>query len=258
VVLAVAASGLVGFGQRTRRRRRSGRRPPPGASAAAAVAVLLLVGLVGVVLLAGGSSGPADTSQSIDRAPAGSALAALRAVPVKGRAPKTGYSRAEFGPAWADVDHNGCDTRDDILRRDLTAIQVRASTHGCVVVAGLLADPYTGKRIAFSKAAASKVQIDHVVALSDAWQTGAQGWSPTVRRDFANDPLELLAVDGQANQDKGDGDAATWLPPQKSFRCAYVSRQVAVKLRYHLCVTAAERDAIARVLQKCPATALPS
>ena len=220
--------------------------------------LLLVAGVVGIVLLAGGgSSAPTDATQAIARAPTGSALAALREVAVRGRAPKTGYSRAQFGPAWADVDHNGCDTRDDVLRRDLTDIRVRAATRGCVVVAGNLADPYTGKPIAFSKSAAAKVQIDHVVALSDAWQTGAQGWSDATRLAFANDPLELLAVDGTANQDKGDSDAASWLPPQKSFRCAYVSRQVAVKLRYHLWVTGAERDAIARVLQKCPAEQLP-
>ncbi len=219
--------------------------------------LLLAAGVLGGVLLVGGGAPPPDAAQAIARAPTGSALAALREVPVRGRAPKTGYSRAAFGPAWADVDHNGCDTRDDVLRRDLTAIRVRASTHGCVVIAGVLADPYTGKRIEFSKSAAAKVQIDHVVALSDAWQTGAQSWSEATRLEFANDPLELLAVDGQANQDKGDADAASWLPPQKSFRCAYVSRQVAVKLRYHLWVTAAERAAIVRVLQTCPDAQLP-
>lgn len=230
----------------------------PGVPGAVGIVLLLVAGVVGVVLLAGGgSSPPADAAKAIARAPTGSALAALREVAVRGRAPKTGYSRAEFGEAWTDVDHNGCDTRDDVLRRDLTDIQVRAATAGCVVVAGILADPYTGKRITFSKSAAAKVQIDHVVALSNAWQTGAQGWSDATRLDFANDPLELLAVDGTANQDKGDGDAATWLPPQKSFRCAYVSRQVAVKLRYHLWTTPAERDAIARVLQKCPDEQLP-
>ena len=120
------------------------------------------------------------------------------------------------------------------------------------MLSGSLRDPYTGATIAFSKSAAAKVQIDHVIALSDAWQTGAQGWSASTRLEFANDGLELLAVEGQANQDKGDSDAATWLPPQKSFRC-YDGRQVAVKYRYHLWVTAAERDAIARVLVTCPA-----
>jgi Protein of unknown function (DUF1524) len=256
VLLAVAASGLVAVWQH-RRGRRGGRRTQT--SGPAAVVAILAATASGVVLLAGGCGSPAaDATQAIARAPTGSALAALGQLAVRGRAPKTGYSRAAFGPAWADVDGNGCDTRDDILRRDLTGIEVRARTRGCVVVAGQLADPYTGRRIEFSKSAAARVQIDHVVALSDGWQTGSQSWTSATREQFANDPLELLAVDGQANQDKGDADAATWLPPNKAFRCAYVSRQVAVKVRYHLWVTAAERAAIARVLQKCPGQTLPS
>jgi hypothetical protein len=255
VALAIAASGLVSLRPRVRRRRPGRRRQ---VATAASVVLLLLVGVFGAVLLVDAKSPSTDTTQAIAHAPADSMLAVLGTLAVRGRAPKTGYSREEFGPAWADTDHNGCDTRNDILRRDLTAIQARARTNGCVVVAGQLADPYTGKRIEFSKSAAAKVQIDHVVALSDAWQTGAQGWSAATRLEFANDSLELLAVDGQANQDKGDGDAATWLPPQKSFRCDYVGRQVAVKYRYHLWVTAAERAAMARVLVTCSPLAFPS
>src|SRR3954467_13995466 len=186
------------------------------------------------------------------------ALAALSAIPVKGRASKTGYSREQFGAAWADVDHNGCDTRNDILNRDLTAKSWRDGTHGCVVIAGALNDPYTGKLIAFAKATAGAVQIDHVVALGDAWQKGAQGLDAGTRLRFANDPLNLLAVDGPANESKGDGDAATWLPPNKSFRCRYVARQVAVKARYGLWVTQAEHDAISRVLEGCPSEPVPS
>ena len=259
VLLAVAASGLVGMGQRARRSRGRRGSARPGAAGVLAVAALLVAGGIGGIVLAGaGGSATADTVRRHRARPERARLwqRCVRSA-IRGRAPKTGYSRAQFGPAWEDVDHNGCDTRDDILRRDLTDIRVRGSTHGCVVIAGELADPYTGKRIVFTKSAAAKVQIDHVVALSDAWQTGAQSWSATTRLDFANDPLELLAVDGDANQQKGDGDAATWLPPQKAFRCAYVSRQVAVKLRYHLWVTPAEREAIARVLQSCPDEVLP-
>jgi hypothetical protein len=101
------------------------------------------------------------------------------------------------------------------------------------------------------------VQIDHVVALGDAWQTGAQQLSPAVRTDFANDPLNLLAVSGPSNDQKGDADAASWLPANKSFRCSYVTIQVAVKIRYHLWVTRAEHDAITRVLSRCPSQPLP-
>ncbi|MEP6463284.1 MAG: DUF1524 domain-containing protein [Frankiaceae bacterium] len=175
----------------------------------------------------------------------------MGALRVQGRGPRTGYSRQQFGPGWVDTDRNGCDTRNDILKRDLTGALLRSGTAGCVVLAGVLADPYTGRNIAFSKTDASAVQIDHVVALSDAWQMGAAGWTQDKRVTFANDPLNLLAVDGPANMAKGDSDAASWLPPNKSFRCLYVGRQVAVKARYVIGVTAAEQQAMVRVLARC-------
>jgi hypothetical protein len=170
---------------------------------------------------------------------------------VQGRAPNTGYARARFGPAWADVDHNGCDTRNDILNRDLTNKRWRGGTHNCVVVAGTLDDPYTGATLPFIKARAADVQVDHVVALADAWQTGASEWNDAQREKFANDPDELLAVDGKANEAKGDGDAATWLPPNEAFRCDYARRQIAIKRKYDLWLTPAEHDALARVLAGC-------
>lgn len=196
---------------------------------------------------------------------AGPARTALRALPVKGRAPKTGYSRKQFGPAWTDdvtVDggHNGCDSRNDVLRRDLTGVVLKVRTQGCVAATGTLHDFYTGRTIAFVRGAntSEAVQIDHIVALSDAWQTGAQDLTPEQRQDLANDPLELLAVDGPTNQSKGDGDAATWLPPVKSYRCTYVARQIAVKKRYQLWVTAAESAAMEAVLAGCPGQILPT
>ncbi len=185
------------------------------------------------------------------------AQGSLSRLVVKGRAPRTGYTRSVFGAAWADVDRNGCDTRNDVLKRDLTAQTFRAGTRSCVVVTGLLRDPYTTRRISFTKASAAAVQIDHVVPLSDAWQKGARTWSPAKRLVFANDPLNLLAVDGAVNQRKGDGDAATWLPPSTAYRCSYVARQVAVKLKYGTWVTAAEKAAMARVLTACPGYPLP-
>ncbi|MGQ7298325.1 GmrSD restriction endonuclease domain-containing protein [Quadrisphaera sp. KR29] len=190
-------------------------------------------------------------------APAGSAVAALERLPVKGKAPKTGYSREQFGQAWRDVDANGCDTRDDVLARDLTDV-VFSRTDPCQVSSGVLVDPYTPKEIRFQRGPRSaEVQIDHVVALSDAWQTGAQQWTPQQREQFANDPLNLLAVDGPLNAAKGDGDAATWLPPNKGFRCQYVARQIAVKAEYGAWVTQAEHDAMADVLATCPRQPLP-
>lgn len=206
-----------------------------------------LAGCTGEGLGSGTGSGAGS-----DGAPKGSALKALDDLAVKGRAPKTGYARDEFGAAWADTDHNGCGTRDDILRRDLTGTSFRADRGGdCVVVSGTLADPYTGRRIDFTRGR-STVDIDHVVALSDAWQKGAKYWSRDKRRQIANDPLNLLAVDGPTNRGKGDGDAATWLPPDKAFRCPYVARQVAVKKKYGLWVTEAEKAAMAKVLDTCP------
>jgi hypothetical protein len=186
-----------------------------------------------------------------------SALGVLATLPVKGRAPKTGYSREQFGTRWADVDRNGCDTRNDILNRDLAARTWRPGTNGCVVISGTLQEPYTGTAITFAKERAVEVQIDHVVALSNAWQTGAQQLDPATRRALANDPLGLLAVDGRTNQQKGDGDAATWLPPNRSFWCPYVARQVAVKAKYRLWATPAEHAAIARVLERCPDEPVP-
>ena len=172
----------------------------------------------------------------------------------------TGYDRDLFGPRWADVDRNGCDTRNDVLRRDLTALVIKPGTHGCVVLRGTLHDPYTGRTIAFVRGVGTSlaVQIDHVVALGDAWQKGAARWSTQRRTVFANDPLNLLAVQGAANLAKGDADAATWLPPSTAYRCAYVARQVAVKLRYGLSVTPAERDALLRILARCPRQPLPT
>lgn len=188
----------------------------------------------------------------------GDAASALAALPVKGRAPKTGYERERFGSAWTDVDRNGCDQRNDVLRRDLQDETLRPGTGGCVVVGGTLTDPYTGKTVVFRKSAGDQVQIDHVVALSNAWQTGAQQLDEPTRTALGNDPLNLMAVDGPTNQAKGDGDAATWLPPARGYRCAYVARQVAVKAKYGLWVTQAERDAIARVLSACPGQPLPA
>ena len=190
--------------------------------------------------------------------PAADALAKLDSLPVKGRAPKTGYDRALFGERWTDDvtvagGRNGCDTRNDVLRRDLVDVVLKPGSNGCAVVSGILDDPYTGLTVAFLRGpqTSAEVQIDHVVALSDAWQKGAAQWDDRTRRDFANDPINLQATIGWVNQQKGDGDAATWLPPNASYRCTFVTRIVDVKTAYGLWVTPAEREAITRVLQGC-------
>ena len=181
------------------------------------------------------------------------ALAVLETLPVKGRAPGGNYQRSAFGEAWLDADANGCDTRNDILRRDLTDVTYTEGTL-CTVAAGTLAEPYTGRQVSFKRGRDSSVaiQIDHVVALGNAWQTGAAALTPQQRQNLANDPLNLLAVDGRANQEKSDGDAATWLPPEKAFRCLYVARQISVKAAYQLWVTPAEKAAMQRILGPCP------
>jgi hypothetical protein len=211
---------------------------------------------VGAVLLASSLLFPTQVSIAADTSTATksqyeSALAALNKLPVKGRAPKTGYSREQF-PHWKDPDKNGCDSRNDILKRDLTKVVFKAGTNSCKVIAGTLLDPYSNKLIEFDLSkSASTIDIDHVVALSNAWQTGAFQLTLAQRTNFANDPLNLLAVDFKLNRQKGDGDAATWLPPYKSYRCTYVARQVSVKAKYKLWVTAPEKTAISNLLTAC-------
>lgn len=201
-------------------------------------------------------SPPKAPTESISTPARGDAAEALNRIAVKGRAPKTGYERTQFGDGW-DI-RNGCDLRNIILRRDLTNIQT--DEKGCKIISGQLNDPYTGKIITFTRGETTSddVQIDHVIALSNAWQTGAQSLTAEQRQQFANDPLELLAVDGEANQQKSDGDAATWLPPNKAFRCQYVARQIAVKAKYQLWVTISEKNAMLEVLSTCPGQQLPT
>lgn len=185
--------------------------------------------------------------------PAGSVAAALESLSVKGRAPKNDYDRTAFGQAWLDADRNGCDTRNDILRRDLRDV-VFAKDSRCKVASGTFHEPYSGRVTVFRRGADSSkaVQIDHVVALGDAWQKGAQQLTLEQRQNLANDPINLIAADGPANQEKSASDAASWLPGNKALRCHYVARQISVKAAYALWVTQAEKEAMARVLGSCP------
>jgi hypothetical protein len=211
-----------------------------------------------LALLAGSSLFAFPQSEDALAGEARLATVVLETLLVKGRAPKTGYSRDAFGPAWADTDYNGCDTRNDMLRRDLGGVTVERGTQGCVVLEGLLVDPYSGEEIPFIKGESSdRIHIDHVVSLSNAWQTGMFQRGPEERRIFANDPLNLLAVQGWLNQQKGDGDAATWLPPRKAYRCEFVARQIAVKAAYSLWLTLPEKQAMLRILRTCPEQPLP-
>ena len=220
--------------------------------------IRVAIGLIGS-LLASGISANAHATM-IAEASEVTASSVLLTLPVKGRAPKTGYTRAQFGQAWADVDRNGCDTRNDMLKRDLTEIVYKVKTRNCVVASGILLDRYSGETINFVRgnATSMEVQIDHVIALSNAWQTGAFKLTVLQRTALANDPMNLFAVKGRLNLQKSDGDAATWLPPLKSFRCAYIAQQIAVKAKYSLWVTAPEKEAMLRILTTCPKQLLPT
>jgi hypothetical protein len=180
----------------------------------------------------------------------------LAGMPVKGRAPMTGYSREQFGADWADLDGDGCDTRREVLNRD--AATSTMDGEGCADQVTII-DPYSGEEVK----GRAKIDIDHVVALGNAWATGAQalpadGDARLTRRQLANDPLNLIATSAHLNRQKGDADAATWLPPLDSERCAYVSRQLAVKSFYKLWLTQAEQSAMARTLATCPDEMTPT
>jgi len=248
--------------------RRARRRSRQALIVLAAAALSVLLTLVwffadGQFRLGGGfSDGPSDAPvlaawmspiAAVRAVPTGRAADLLESLPVRARDPAANYDRAAFGQAWLDVDRNGCDTRNDILRRDLADPRFTDGSR-CRIGSGSFREPYTGRQTAFRRGAESSkaIQIDHVVALGDAWQTGAQQLTALQRTHLANDPLNLVAADGPANQDKSSSDAAGWLPSNKAFRCHYVARQVSVKAAYALWVTAAEKDAIRRVLGSCP------
>ena len=228
---------------------------------AVAVAIIGLVISIGMLIQANLNLPPVDDGdvKGISRVINSDqplALDSLKKLIIKGRAPKTGYTRDQFGHGWAKW--RKCDTRQRILARDLVNIEL--ADDGCTVLSGTLNDPYTGRIIEFKRGVgtSSEVQIDHVVALADAWQKGAQQLDFDTRKILANDDLELLAVEGEANMKKSDGDAATWLPKNKGFRCQYVARQIAIKVKYSLWVTEPEYDVMARVLNDCPDERLPA
>jgi hypothetical protein len=229
--------------------------------------ILIIWGaVIAVVLLASAAIliyNKEKVGKSSDPAAQQAALTLLASIPVHWAASKSGYSREQFGKPWTDdVDgvefgHNNCDTRDDILRRDLSNV---LPPKGCVVLSGILHDPYTGRDIPFNRDEGTDVlvQIDHVVALLDAWQTGAQQWDQAKRTRLANDPLDLLAVDGKANRKKKASNVASWLPSNKDFRCDYVTRVVKIKATYSLWMIQAEHDEAYRVLSKCSSQATTS
>jgi hypothetical protein len=210
-------------------------------------------------------SGPPEPAASVGQAdvPAGTlepaaATTALAGLRVAEKTALDGYERGcgegegcVFGPAWSDVDRNGCDQRNDVLHRDLTEVQVRDGTQECVVIAGVLDDPYTGEVVPFEKADAALVPIDHVVPLAAAWVQGAAEWAPDQREAFANDLANLIATTRAENSSKGDSTAEEWVPADPAYGCSYATVVVTVKDRYALAVTPAEADALAGLLATC-------
>lgn len=197
----------------------------------ALIIIAIVIGLAYLVLphlrdASATPDGPSITA-TVDAGQVAKARTAIDNLQLMERGGNNGYERSAFSQAWADVDRNGCDTRNDILARDLTDVQFRAGSD-CVVVAGTLDDPYTGTTIAFAKADASKVQIDHIFPLSLSWGHGSSTWTVQHRTRFANDPLNLEAVDGRTNQAKGDSSPAEWMPPSKGGWCLYATRFVLV------------------------------
>jgi Protein of unknown function (DUF1524) len=229
------------------------------------LAVVLLVSGCTLDVLAVEPAAPstAPTGLGVGHVPAGTldpaaASAALAALPVADKRTLDGYERGcgegegcVFGPAWADIDQNGCDQRNDVLHRDLTEVQVREGTHDCVVVSGVLADPYTGASVPFVKAQAADVPIDHVVPLAAAWVQGAAQWPADQRRTFANDPGNLMATTRSENSVKGDSTADEWVPSDPAYGCSYATVVISVKHRYALSVTAAEETALESLLATC-------
>jgi len=214
-----------------------------------AVAVLVTLGRYWVPqwFIPGVASTPSSSTGDDER----SNIQILDGLAVAPGGPEIPYDRDFFGPAWSDTNHNGCDTRNDILRRDLVDVTFRSGTHDCVVTSGILSDSYSGETIEFTKISASAVQIDHIVPLAYAWHHGADQWTDAQRLIFANDPSELLAVKGAVNQSKSDKGPSEWLPPNEASWCMYARSFAMVTNSYHLSVSQTDYDVLAEILNDC-------
>jgi hypothetical protein len=236
-----------------RRRTRQNLTAALALAAAAGVGTLVAPYVHPTTAIGESAPAPVTSAAAAPSTSAADALQDLHALPVSD-AFVSGYDRAAFGQAWADTDHNGCDTRNDVLRRDLTAVVTRPGTHGCVVLSGTLHDPYTGRTIAFHRGETSSlaVQIDHRYPLALAWQHGASTWTAEQREQFANDQAtNLVAVDGQANEDKSDFGPGEWMPPNAGDACTYATSFVTVATKWRLSIATADERALDRTLTGC-------
>ncbi|MFG2002684.1 DUF1524 domain-containing protein [Spirillospora sp. NPDC048911] len=209
------------------------------------LSAFLLTGCSGGVGLT--DSGPSTTASKPAERSVSQARKDLDGLRVAAEASGSGYARDRFGVRWKDTDHNGCDQRNDVLGRDLREVKKRGR---CVVLSGTLNDPYSGKRITFSKSDAAEVQIDHVYPLALAWRMGASRWPEDRREQFANDHDNLLAVWGVPNRQKSDSGPGEW-KPQKAFQCTYGVKYVEVAKEYELPVSRSDRQALEGFLERC-------
>jgi len=225
-----------------------------------ALAVMLAVAVACQTVASASQRAALFVAQSdVPRVAAGvDVLAGMAQIPRRTRA--FDYRRVAYGDSWTDDNpapggHNGCDTRNDILDRDLvekTYVSIKRCPNA--VASGTLHDPYTNATVAFVRGAqvGAAVQIDHIVPLALAWDLGARNWPDDMRLRFANDPANLLAVDGPANQDKGDAEPATWMPPNTAFRCQYAMQFTAVLRGYALPVDAPSATVLRDAAATCP------
>lgn len=226
------------------------------AAVAASVGLVVVTAVITIAIVRAEDApiaGGVSSDSAVVDAPTSVYLVALDGLSVVEGESEMPYDRALFGQRWADVDRNGCDTRNDVLRRDLTALELKADTNGCKVLAGALKDPYSGEDIAFvyGEDTSRLVQIDHIVPLSWAWRHGADAWTTEQRTEFANDPLNLQATTESMNQSKGDSGPSRWLPAQESVYCGYAERFVQVLAKWELGIGALDRAVVRGILIEC-------
>lgn len=229
------------------------------------IAILVIGGLVTIFAAAhapdqsSGGTSPLDNAQGmlpglapVTKKDLPRARGIIRRVRIAAAGSSRPYDRTTFGRPWTDSSaaawsRNGCDTRDDVLRRDLTGWTLRDGR--CAVLSGQLDDPYTGRTIAFKRGrlTSKKVEIDHSVALHYAWEHGADRWTDSRREEYANDPLVLLAVDGPTNIRKSDHGPSEWEPPNRTVWCALAVRQAQVVVKYHITVTKLDKHTMIQV-----------
>lgn len=196
---------------------------------------------------------PTTHAEATAHAPAPLLREAIATLPVAAE-DRTGYKRSSFRH-WIDADRDGCSTRDEaLLEEAVTAPEVEP---GCKIVGGRWYSYYDDTIVE----QASALDVDHLVPLAEAWDSGASTWTPQQRQDYANDltsPHHLVAVTARSNRSKADKDPAAWLPPYTPARCRYVTEWTAVKVRWALTIDTAERDALAAIAADCPNVPLPS